>query len=442
MKTPYVKTKIIALSSVFLLAACGGGSSSSGKSTGELEPEVETSLDSATKINFAFQGDNVSVPVPSFLLLDSQTGRLNIPTDGDTSLSNPSVALNQLDGWSTNQAIQIPVTGSGLADGVLSQGVYLIKLTQSLLADSPSVEAVLSVGTDFQAITRASDNTINIIPSQPFDEKSNYILALTSEITDIDGEPVGTSEDYALLKTQTIDLNVAPLEQLQDVTQGIEGIFAQTGVDASSIIYSTWFTTQSVGDTLAATKAAAAAGLANAANGGLASVWKDSANPNSVDLSTAYTMGIAASGDYAQMLDADENFDTYLDPDGAGLKAQLIAAYQGITGADTVTVSKGVVNLPYFLETGDTWNTQPFEAAMPSLALISNALADGSDDQASVGAQLANAGITPSLLASDPQEQLKLIGLDLTKADGTALDSERVVTQYNPVPKIKSLQAV
>ncbi|EJL6319761.1 lipase, partial [Vibrio cholerae] len=109
--------------------------------------------------------------------------------------------------------------------------------------------------------------------------------------------------------------------------------------------------------------------------------------------------------------------------------------------ANTVDVTKGTVRLPYYLETGSNWNTQPFESAMPSLAKIKAALAD-SKEQLTIGSQLLAAGIDTSKLATDASEQLKLMGLTLTKSDGSPLDPERYITRYSPVPKVKSVQDV
>lgn len=116
-------------------------------------------------------------------------------------------------------------------------------------------------------------------------------------------------------------------------------------------------------------------------------------------------------------------------------------AILGTYTANTVDVTKGTVRLPYYLETGSNWNTQPFESAMPSLAKIKAALAD-SKEQLTLGSQLLAAGIDTSKLATDASEQLKLVGLRLTKSDGSPLDPERYITRYSPVPKVKSVQDV
>lgn len=274
--------------------------------------------------------------------------------------------------------------------------------------------------------------------SKPLEEKTNYVVAITDDIKDKNGDPVGMSSTYATLITKTKTFTSGSLAQLQKVLSGIGSIVEGTKVaDLKKVVYSTWFTTQSVGDTLYATKAAVATGLASKLAGGkgLGDIWKGSANPNNVDLSAAYTLSITSSGDYADVLNDDDNFSTYIDPTGA-----TQTALNSQTEAADVTVSKGIVNLPYFLEKGATWNSQPFQSAMPSLAIIKNAL-EG-DDRSTVIQQLVENGIDPAKLFTDATEQLKLIGVDLKDDSGQPLDPERIITQYSPVPKIKSLEKV
>ncbi len=212
-------------------------------------------------------------------------------------------------------------------------------------------------------------------------------------------------------------------------------------LNTEDIIYSTWFTTESVGDTLFATKAATATGLSTA---NLNGVWTGSANPNSVDLTTAYVMQFASTQSFKAALADDSDFDKYI---AGGEAATITAAKTAIetmydsSGAD-VNVSQGFVQLPHYLEKGSSdWNSQPFESGMPSLAKVSNALSN-SAEQANMAQQLVAAGIDTSILATSQTEQLKLIGLSLTLADGSPLDSERVITKYSPVPQAKSLESV
>ncbi|MGR5334356.1 VolA/Pla-1 family phospholipase [Vibrio gigantis] len=436
------------LASAMFLAGCGDDSSSSGASTAiQYEQYIQDSLAQATSIKFQLTGADIAVPLPSFALMDATDGTLGLPTGGDDSLTNPIAAMNTMDGWSTSMPIIMDFEGTGLADGVATGGVYLLKLSGSLTSENaPSVAGILTLGTDFNVLSSASTDTFTIVFNDSLDASSEYVLALSNELTDVNGDPVGMSASYAALKSSAVIYTEGSLAQAQQVTQGVEKIFAGANaqgaitLDTKDIIYSTWFTTESVGDSLFATKAATATGLA-AAN--LNSVWTGSANPNSVDLSTAYAMQFGATELFKTALANDTDFDKYVAGGDATTIATLKGAINGLYGAtDNVDVTQGFVQLPYYLETSATeWNSQPFESGMPSLAKVSSALSDA-NEQANMAAQLVAAGIDTSVLATDQTEQLKLVGLNLTLVDGSPLDSERVITKYSPVPQVKSLESI
>lgn len=441
--------KVSVLASAIILAGCGDDTSSSGASTTpQYEQHIQDSLAQATNIKFHLSGANTSVPLPSFALMDSTDGTLGLPTSGNDALTNPLAAMNTMDGWSTSMPIIMNFEGAGLADGAAVAGVYLLKLSGSLTsATAPTVTQVLTLGTDFNVLSSAASDTFTIAFNDSLDASSEYVLALSNELTDVNGDPVGMSASYAALKSMTTTYTEGSLAQAQQVTRGIEQIFAGANaagaitLDTQDIIYSTWFTTQSVGDTLFATKGATAMGLSGT---GLNDIWKGSAKADDVDLSTAYGMQFVSTKDFTTALNEDADFDKYI----AGGDATEIAKAKGAinsmyaTSGASVNVSEGFVQLPHYLEKGEAnWNSQPFESAMPSLAKVSGALGN-STEQANIVTQLMAAGIDPTLLATSQAEQLKLIGLDLTLIDGTPLDSERVITKYSPVPKVKSLETV
>ncbi|WP_261883694.1 VolA/Pla-1 family phospholipase [Vibrio pelagius] len=441
--------KVSVLASAIILAGCGDDTSSSGASTTpQYERHIQDSLAQATNIKFHLSGANTSVPLPSFALMDSTDGTLGLPTSGNDALTNPLAAMNTMDGWSTSMPIIMNFEGAGLADGAAVAGVYLLKLSGSLTsATAPTVTQVLTLGTDFNVLSSAASDTFTIAFNDSLDASSEYVLALSNELTDVNGDPVGMSASYAALKSMTTTYTEGSLAQAQQVTRGVEQIFAGANaegaitLDTQDIIYSTWFTTQSVGDTLFATKGATAMGLSGT---GLNDIWKGSAKADDVDLSTAYGMQFVSTKDFTTALNEDEDFDKYI----AGGDATEIAKAKGAinsmyaTSGASVNVSEGFVQLPHYLEKGAAnWSSQPFESAMPSLAKVSGALGN-STEQANIVTQLMAAGIDPTLLATSQAEQLKLIGLDLTLIDGTPLDSERVITKYSPVPKVKSLETV
>ncbi|ARP40394.1 VolA/Pla-1 family phospholipase [Vibrio syngnathi] len=436
------------LASAMFLAGCGDDSSSSGAATAiQYEQYIQDSLARTTSIKFHLSGANKAVPLPSFALMDATDGTLGLPTGGKDSLTNPIAAMNTMDGWSTSMPIVMNFEGTGLADGVATGGVYILKLSSSLTSTTPpTVEGVLTLGTHFNVLSSAATDAFTIVFKDSLDASSEYVLALSNELTDVNGDPVGMSSSYAALKSSSVTYTDGSLAQAQKVTQGVEKIFAganaagKVSLDTKDIIYSTWFTTESVGSSLFATKAATATGLASA---NLNGVWKDSANPNSVDLKDAYTMSFNPAVTFKTALANDTDFDKYI---GGGDSTKIakakfaIGAMYDASSAD-VNVSQGSVKLPHYLETSSKWNTQPFESAMPSLAKVSNALSN-SAEKANMAAQLIAAGIDASILATSQTEQLKLIGLNLTLKDGSALDSERVITKYSPVPQVKSLEDV
>ncbi|NAW61588.1 lipase [Vibrio sp. V31_P5A7T61] len=419
--------KISLLCSALWLAGCGDDMQSSGEPTISYEPHIAEALTRETQIKFQLSGANPSVPLPSYALMNPQDGTLNLPTDGDNSPSNPRVAMNQLDGWSTTMPLYLDFTGGNLATGAITDGVYLVELTDSMTG-SPQPKASV----DFVAFSDAATNKIAIYPTKPLNPASNYILAITSEVEDAQGEPIGTSSSYATLKSKQRIYSQGQLAQLQKITHGTEALFSATGVDAAQIVYSTWFSTQSVGDTLNAVAAATAFG---AGQGNPLAVWQQTF----VHQNDAYQMTFEDPKPFAEALNADKAFEQYI----KAPKNLLIAAYdQSVTDTgQSVNVTHGAVTLPYYLETGANWNTQAFSAASPSLAKISAALKDPVE-QANLTAQLMGAGIDLAELATSQEQQMKLVGLELTKTDDSRLDSERLITRYSPLPSIKSLQTV
>lgn len=436
--------KLSLLCSAILLAGCGDDTSSSGTSdTVTFEPAVQALLDRNTSISFTLQGANADVPAPSYLLMDTTDGTLGLPTGGDDALTNPLAAMNTMDGWSTSMPIVLNFNGDGFADGLVTSGVSVIKINQRLTdwdgASNP-IEKVLTLGTDF--VVQASGNSLYIQFMNSLDESGEYIFAVTQAIQDVNGNPIGTSGSYATGKSKEIVYETGDLASVQAATTAVEGIFGLASVNPADIVYSSWFSTQSVGDTLAAVKGVTATGFATGANT-LNTVYKNDANEGSVDLATAYTMTLGTTQDFVTALDADEDFNKYIsDLDAA--KTAIKGLYAG--AMVDVNVTQGVVRLPHYLEKGADWNMQPMVSAMPSLAKLSAALADPAE-QANMVQQLstgvfADDPVDVTKLATDPTEQLKLVGSTLFLSDGTQLDSDRIITRYSPVPVVKSLEDV
>lgn len=429
------KQYLTLIASAVILAGCGDGVSSEGESKATVEQYLVDMQARSTTIDFTLQGRNAWVPPPSALLMDTQDGTLKLPTGGDDALSNPKAAMNTADGWPLTMPISLRFEGAGFTPNTfITSGITILQLSGKLTDDTPpTVTKALVSGTDYNVITSA--DSINIAFTSSLDEKANYIFALTDSIVDKDANKLGTSSSYATLKSANTNYTAGSLQSAQKVVKGVEQYMAGAGVTTTEIVYSAWFTTQSVGDSLYSTKGLIAKSISD-----LSTIWKGSANPNNIDFTGAYGISFGTTQDFAAALNSDTNFDKYIaeNTDVTAKKSAILASYT----ASSVSVTNGTIKLPYFLESSPaTFSTTPFVSAMPSMALISNGLKD-SVEGPSLRSQFDALNIKYANLETDPNERAKLIGIDLKKSDGSVFDSERVITQYSPIPKIKSLPDV
>ncbi|MGR5349421.1 VolA/Pla-1 family phospholipase [Vibrio mediterranei] len=434
MKKIYLATVI---SSALLLSACGGEVEQSGDATLPVfESYISESLAQPTKLQFTLQGINATVPVPNNLLFNSVDATLEIPTGGDDALSNPLAAMGQMDGWSTTSQLVVPF-GAALTSSPAPNAVTLIKLSDKMTGN-PLPEKLLTYGVDY--VTATQGNNLIVVPLADFDPASEYIIAVTDSLLDETDQKVGMSQSYATLKSKSRIYESGDLASAQSLTHGIEQL-VQAGtagaVNPNSIVYSAWFTTQSVGATLYATKAmyAQTQDPAYSYNG----IWQGTANPNNVDLSQVGHMNFGVTQDYALAVAEDSNFTKYFVTEEQ--RDQLIGLYN-FEQPGTVNVTKGSIKLPYYLDTGENWNTQPFESGSTSLAIINHIIQDEAEKSNFV-TQLVSKGIDPTKFETDPASVLPdMMGHTFTKLDGSRYDEERIVTQYAPVPAVKSLQDV
>lgn len=421
------------------LTGCGNETRTTGASSeNSYEDYIATSLKAETKMKFAVAGSDVTVPMYNALLMNPVDGTLNIPDGGDPSLSNPKVALSQVDGWSPNLPIVLEFEGAGLASGMINNAVHIITVDEN---NRPT--GSLTAGTDFNAVVDASNNTVTIAFTHALEHSQGYMFAVTA-FDDKEGNPVGMSQFYAELKTA--DQHIDQLATPHELIRGVEtAMTIQMGIDSKDIIYSSYFKTSSVGASLQAIKGAIARGTTE----GFDKAWKGNSVKAGVDISELYTVTIddPAGQTLADALDEDAGQFRYLfntDAESTAAIAALKAGWtQDVTNA--VRVVKGTIKLPMFLETEtghNEWKNTPWQSATPSLAIISHYLTSGSDaDKATIAQQLVGLGIDPTKL-SEPAQQAKLVGAKLTLANGEQLDPARFTSQYSPLPQIKSVQEV
>jgi len=223
-------------------------------------------------------------------------GTLNLPTVPWRSAAVQS-AMNALDGWSTNSAIDtsfsLPIDPSSISGST----VKIIKLWLDPATKAPAtnpnylpvdatspVAGVLAYGTDFTADVSpdvdSAGKFLRIIPKKPLAASQGpaanaggpnagkvlnvgYLVVLTNGLKSTDGQSMGADKLYADFKaaptpTPTVCSTSTDIAvKLTCLTKAHLGIAQKVGIDPASVILSWSFSTQSVDDVLAATVAKA-----------------------------------------------------------------------------------------------------------------------------------------------------------------------------------------
>jgi len=168
-------------------------------------------------------------------------------TDGTAATADTippvTTAINDLAGWSTTATFFVPVTGP-LTDAsvVPGQTVFLIELASkedNASIDALDIASIVASGNPFAAAgdqpvggqdydaryVEMSDGThaIAVTPLTPLDPKTKYLVTLTNSILDAQGEPLTTSPEYELLRTD-VQLPVEALQPVRDAVQAWEGL--------------------------------------------------------------------------------------------------------------------------------------------------------------------------------------------------------------------------
>ncbi|PSV58458.1 VolA/Pla-1 family phospholipase [Photobacterium sp. GB-3] len=401
------------------LTGCGGDSKTTGAPT--IDPDTADSLNAETKVNFDIIS-NPSSPVivtPTYLAMDQEDGTLSIESTATdpTDISNPVVAMGATDGWSTSQPILVSFTGNPLNPDSAAGSFYLIKSGDPTDTSDSTAPIKLVEGQDY--IVQASGDTLTAVLLKPLNPASNYMFAVTNSLEDDQNNPVGTSGSYATLKSTATPPSPALLPA-QAVTQATEAAFAQVGVDKDNIIFSSWFTTASVGDVLFAAKSATALAI----NSKPSDIWKGTAIDSSLDTT---------------VLDASLfNIDP---PTTPGTPTPLGKG----------EVFTGTIHLPYFLSNDpNKFLTTPWQSGLPSIARIQYILTNGTDaEKLAVQTKITELNIDPTdfaNVATDPAAQQRvlaaLLGSEIILPDGKQLDEARLITRYSPVPKLRSIASI
>jgi pimeloyl-ACP methyl ester carboxylesterase len=269
---------VIAALLATMLAACDSGKGTSNRD----------SIDTTNASNFD-PADGV-IPFPNDLLFkDSADGTLNIPVADAADLSDPQVALNALDGFSTVAPMSTGFIGAIDATSITPSSVRLFEVTLSTTPGGAvvAINKELTFDTayhttgivtgDFIATLSSVDrtnSTLVIVPLKPLKPKTSYYAVITSALKSAAGHAMVPSATYALTKSTAplIDgggvsqvqalsdaeaASLEPLRQLVSFSEATVAANASPAITTGEIVLSWSFTTQSVGDVLSAARAQA-----------------------------------------------------------------------------------------------------------------------------------------------------------------------------------------
>ncbi len=266
-----MKNIILSMSIASLLGLTACGSGGGGKESADDEIVFKPTA------RIVFDPSNGALSIPNDLLFQGTTdGTLNLPVNNPIDGSDPQVALNALDGWSTVNPFSLKIDfpeGLSLAADSVSGGVKLFEATMGGSADDEECKTVerglackivaeLTAGVDF--IAQKSGNNIAVVPLKPLKPATTYILALTNTLKDNTGDSVGASSTYEIMRldASTKPLSTGSAAALQGLINSFEKVVVNEGVDADSLIYTMAMTTQSTTQVLNTLKGLMAADLA------------------------------------------------------------------------------------------------------------------------------------------------------------------------------------
>jgi len=243
------------------LVGCGG-SSSVDRATPQ-DPATNPDGNPTTQVmETLFSPADGVLPFPSNLLLSGSTDlTLNVPVADPTDFGDPSVALSQLDGFSTIT----PWTFSFSQDidpatvNASTVRFFEVEFVFGTIAVA-GINRELTPGVDYIATVDPSGRTIAVVPLRPLQEMTGYMVVATDGIQDTVGTAATPSQTYFITKrtsplvdgggrsTDSLfdDATAQALEPLRQLTNAQEFAASSVGIDPSDIVLSFTGTTQSI----------------------------------------------------------------------------------------------------------------------------------------------------------------------------------------------------
>ncbi|MCX7556153.1 Ig-like domain-containing protein [Xanthomonadaceae bacterium JHOS43] len=259
--------------STLLLAACGGSSNSdravptapSNNSDGSPVTGVLTACFDPANANGVGHPCRGAVPLPNNLLLSGTNDlTLNPPVANPNNFGDPTVAIGTLDGWSTVGPMSTSFNASPNPSSIVpgqTVRVFEVPLTGPG-GGTTGIVRELAGGTEFvtaMAPSDASGRTLAIIPTQPLQQLTSYLVVLTDGIRDSRGNNATPDQVYNFTKRsaplcangQSTDpllptATACALEPLRQLTNSHLAVAGAAGIARDRVVSSWVFTTQSI----------------------------------------------------------------------------------------------------------------------------------------------------------------------------------------------------
>ncbi len=180
---------------------------------------LDNTVDTISDLNYGtstipFPNDLLFAPTPGGPAAD---GTLNIPVDDAADLSDPKVAMNGLDGFSTVAPMSTGFSGAIDAATISGTSVRVYAVTKGGGPGGPvtAAGAALTFGVDYVAQLSSLDSgnaSLVIVPLKPLLPKSSYAVVITRDLKSVSGSPVGISGSYLLTRgaAEIYDTSVTP----------------------------------------------------------------------------------------------------------------------------------------------------------------------------------------------------------------------------------------
>lgn len=201
-------------------------------------------------------------PFPNNLFFaGSEDGTINIPIADGTpdAAAAPTVALNNMDGFSTTAPLTAPVTGT-LDESTLVVGetIFVLELTTDEMGTPNGVAG--SLGAAAFDVVQYNGN-LELRPTTPLKEKTTYAIFVTDGVMNERGQSLESTVQYRLTRGNTILVNPPfnALEPLRQATRPFIDLFeaaaiprGETTLTGINVAVSWTVTTQSIRDSLQA----------------------------------------------------------------------------------------------------------------------------------------------------------------------------------------------